>query len=413
MGGRAGYLVRRWGFADARPSRGPDTEAATTDTSHSALATTSGAHATTSLPSSDRLVAPRAGPIPSLDGLRAISVLIVVVSHAGYGEIVPGGLGVTVFFFLSGYLITTLLLDEHGRGAQINVKNFYLRRGYRLLPPLLVTLLCAYALVAVGWLDGGITWQGTAAQLFYFANFFTIFFAEDASQPAGTGILWSLAVEEHFYIIFPIVMYFALRLSNARAILIGVFAVLCVAGLAWRMWLVSKAGFIEIRTQYATDTRFDSILFGCLLALWKNPARMLPQAGSPSPSQRRRDLTLCAVALLILLGTLLYRDATFRESWRYTLQGIALMPIFYCAVRYATTGPFKVLNARPLVRIGALSYAIYLIHYIVIHSLSATLPVDLPRWGMFALTVAIAVGFASAIDRHLDPYFRRRRAALH
>ena len=145
----------------------------------------------------------RFGAIPSLDGLRAIAVLIVLVSHSGYGETVPGGLGVTIFFFLSGYLITTLILDEQTRTETINVRHFYLRRAFRLLPPLLITLAIAYTLVAAGLLGGGFSWGGLTSQLFYFANYYGIFFAHENSIPDGTGILWSLAVEEHFYIVFP------------------------------------------------------------------------------------------------------------------------------------------------------------------------------------------------------------------
>src|SRR5215831_11877000 len=89
-------------------------------------------------PASPPSPAPRVrfGPIASLDGLRALAVLIVVVSHAGYGDTIPGGLGVTIFFFLSGYLITTLLLDEWNEKGTINVKHFYGRRAFRLLPSL-------------------------------------------------------------------------------------------------------------------------------------------------------------------------------------------------------------------------------------------------------------------------------------
>jgi peptidoglycan/LPS O-acetylase OafA/YrhL len=353
----------------------------------------------------------RHGPIPSLDGLRALAVLIVVVSHSGYGETIPGGLGVTVFFFLSGYLITTLILDEQDSTSSVNIKHFYLRRAFRLLPPLVITLLVAYSLVAAGLLDGGISVQGVMSQLFYFANYFTIFFADESSQPAGTGILWSLAVEEHFYILFPLLIYVAFRFRNARQLLIRLFIVLCVAALAWRLWVISRPGFEEIRTYYATDTRFDSILFGCLLALWRNPAR--------TPVDPRRsvmrggDLLLCGMAVALLLSTIVYRNPDFRESLRYSLQGLALMPIFYYAVRYPTTGPFRLLNTRLLARIGVLSYGIYLIHDVVLHTLPSSTELNIPSWGRLSIAVAASVGFAALLDRYVDPYFRRRRAALH
>ena len=351
------------------------------------------------------------GPIPSLDGLRALAVLIVVVSHAGYGETVPGGLGVTIFFFLSGYLITTLILDEQGRHGTINVPHFYLRRAFRLLPPLFVTLAIAYSLVAVGWLDGGFSWQGLGSQIFYFANYYTIFIDEGGTTPAGTGILWSLAVEEHFYIVFPVLMVIVMRFANARRLLIGLFVGLCIVALAWRVWLVSRPEFAEIRTYYSTDTRFDSILFGCLLALWRNPAR-LPVAATQQ-RMRGRDWLLFGAGVALLLSTILYRDPEFRESLRYTLQGLALMPLFYFAIRNPAEGPMRALNVRWLARIGVLSYGIYLIHQIVLLGLEENLDIDLPDPVRLGAAVLIAIGFASLLDRFVDPYFRRRRAALH
>src|SRR5882672_4650571 len=114
--------------------------------------------------------------IPSLNGIRAISVLLVVLAHSGFGTIIPGGLGVTVFFFLSGYLITTLMLAESERLGNIAILNFYARRVFRLAPPLLITLAIAYGLTYSGLLQGQITLAGLMAQLLYFANYFSIFF---------------------------------------------------------------------------------------------------------------------------------------------------------------------------------------------------------------------------------------------
>ena len=350
----------------------------------------------------------RFGPIGSLDGLRAIAVLIVVVSHAGYGDVIPGGLGVTIFFFLSGYLITTLLLDEWDRHGAITVKHFYGRRAFRLLPSLFVTLAVAYLLVAIGRLDGGISVQGFFSQVFYFANYYTIFFDHGGTVPTGTGILWSLAVEEHFYILFPLLMWVVLRYRNARRFLIGLFAALCALALAWRMWLVTQPGFVDIRTYYGSDTRFDSILYGALLALCLNPARLPWKPGREK--MRSIDWLVCAGALALLLGTILYRQPEFRESLRYSLQGIALLPLFFYAVRYPTAGPFRLLNTRVLARLGVLSYGIYLIHDVILSAMPAD--IHIPNWARFILGVALAAGFAALLDRLVDPYFRRKRAAL-
>src|SRR5262249_8904492 len=113
--------------------------------------------------------------IPSLDGIRAVSVLIVVLAHSGLETLVPGGLGVTIFFFLSGYLITTLMLTENERTGKINIPKFYARRMFRLMPSLLITLAIAYCLTYVGSLPGGITVAGLTAQLLYFANYYGLF----------------------------------------------------------------------------------------------------------------------------------------------------------------------------------------------------------------------------------------------
>ena len=339
-------------------------------------------------------------------------MLIVVVSHAGYGDTIPGGLGVTVFFFLSGYLITTLILDEHRGTGDINVRNFYLRRAFRLFPPLFITLFIAYALVGAGVLEGGFSWQGLGSQVFYFANYFTIFFDDGTMTAEGTGILWSLAVEEHFYIIFPALMFAVMRFAHARRFLIGLFISLCVVALIWRSWLVTRPDFEEIRTYYSSDTRFDSILFGCLLALACNPARL--PAGTPARQMRTKDWLLLGGGVLLLLAfTIAYRDPEFRESLRYTLQGIALLPLFYYAVRFPTTGPFRVFNTRVLARIGVLSYGIYLIHQVVLSAIPDRVRSNIPNAVYLVLGLIIAVGFAALLDRYVDPYFRRRRAALH
>src|ERR1700758_4296638 len=112
-------------------------------------------------------------------------------------------------------------MGERERFGRIHIAKFYLRRAFRLFPPLLVTLVIAYSLVALGLLDGGISWAGILAQLLYFANYYSLFFDPGNSTAAGTGILWSLAVEEHFYMIYPAVLtgLLALGFSTQRIVL--------------------------------------------------------------------------------------------------------------------------------------------------------------------------------------------------
>lgn len=343
--------------------------------------------------------------IPSLDGIRAISVLIVVLSHSGFVA-VPGGLGVTIFFFLSGYLITTLMLAESELTGEIDILKFYARRVFRLMPPLLITLAIAYSLTYFGWLQGGISFYGLAAQVSYFANYYGIFFDPGNTVPDGTGILWSLAVEEHFYMFYPLLMSLLLG-SNVRPRTIAALLGLgCLAILAWRIHLIGTPGFNSLRTYYASDTRIDSIIYGCILAIVANPVKAVHRGGAMSP----RQWALLAIGGGTLLGTLLYRDETFREGIRYSLQGLALMPIFYFAIRFSDRPPFQFLNWPWVKKIGVYSYVIYLSHYVVIRLFAADFPAIAAKpYLMFPIALLTSIAFAAAVDRFVDPYFRRLR----
>lgn len=345
--------------------------------------------------------------IPSLDGIRAVSVLLVLLSHTGYGDVVPGGLGVTIFFFLSGFLITTLLIAEHERTGTISISQFYMRRILRLLPPLLVTLVIAYALVMAGVLSGGITASGLLAQIFYLANYHAIFLDDGRAIPAGTQVIWSLAVEEHYYIVFPFVMLAVLkaRLSGREiAIILGTA---CALILAWRAYLVLVAGVSEIRTYYASDTRIDSIIYGCLLAVIANPAR-LP---APSHGMGPRHWAIVAGAIAVLLTTLLVRHPAVRETIRYSIQGLALMPLFYLAVRYPEQAPFRLLNLSWVAKLGVYSYAIYLIHHVAIKAMTESFPWLAQQSILLTLcALAVSVAYAALLDRTVDAYFRKLRS---
>jgi peptidoglycan/LPS O-acetylase OafA/YrhL len=347
--------------------------------------------------------------IPSLDGIRAIAVLIVVLCHSDLEAFVPGGLGVTIFFFLSGYLITTLILTERERTGRLNIFNFYIRRIFRLMPPLLISLAIAYGLTYAGLLSGGITSAGLAAQLFYFANYYGLFFDPGNTVPSGTGVLWSLAVEEHFYILYPLLMMLMLG-SALRPRAIGVLlGVGCLIVLAWRIHLVQLAqspDFVSDRTYYASDTRIDSIIYGCILAVVMNPKRELYRLGTMSLVQ----WAVLAGAAGALLLTLLYRDPTFRETIRYSIQGLALLPLFYFAVRFSDNRLFRKLDLPWAVTLGTYSYSIYLIHGVVIEFVTRNVPAVATKfYSLFPIVLLISIAYAAAIDRFVDPYFRQLR----
>jgi peptidoglycan/LPS O-acetylase OafA/YrhL len=348
----------------------------------------------------------RSETIPSLDGIRAISVLIVMLGHSGLGTIVPGGLGVTIFFFLSGYLITTLMLAEHRRTGKINVLHFYARRVFRLMPPLIVTLAIAYTLVYAGLLAGGVTIKGLAAQLLYFANYYELFLDPGNTVPDGTGILWSLAVEEHFYIVYPFFMVLMLGASLKLRPIAALLGFVCIAVLAWRIHLVHAPGFLPERTYYASDTRIDSIIYGCILALVMNPAPQKDQPGSMSAIQ----WALLATAGAAMALTLVYRDPAFRETSRYSIQGLALMPFFYFAVRFSHNQLFRYLNSPWIMTLGTYSYSIYLIHYIIIRLIDTNIhAIGEKPYLVFPAALLISSAYAAGIDRFVEPFFKRLR----
>ncbi len=325
----------------------------------------------TSAPTSSRKSAP--GKIPSLDGLRAVSILVVFMAHASPAGgrlplggdrtlLIPGALGVTVFFFLSGYLITTLLRKEYESSQRISFGGFYLRRLLRIFPPL-------YAVVGLVWVlcrSSIVSYDFKATQLIaastQVANYWMISWGIHALPP-GLGILWSLAVEEHFYLVFPLLYWVLLRLGLKPLNQALVLWVLCAFFLAWRFilvfWLESGPDHLLL----STDTRFDSILFGCSLAIWGNPA--VDATRIPKPIW---TWVLLPVGILGLLGSHLI-PSPLREASKYSVQAVALVPIFVAAIRYPEWGPFKFLNARPLMFLGVISYSFYLIHTILLHLL--------------------------------------------
>jgi peptidoglycan/LPS O-acetylase OafA/YrhL len=347
----------------------------------------------------------RSEVIPSLDGIRAISVLLVVLGHSGLQGFVPGGFGVTIFFFLSGYLISTLMLAEQKHTGGINIPYFYARRVFRLMPPLIVSLAIAYGLTYSGWLAGGITSKGLAAQLLYFANYYGLFYDPGNSVPYGTGILWSLAVEEHFYIFYPLLMSLMLGIALRPRTIGAMLGIVCLV-LAWRIYLVHAQGFFPERTYYASDTRIDSIIYGCLLALVMNPMQKQNRAGSMSLAQ----WALLTTAAGTLVLTFVYRDPTFRETTRYSLQGLALIPLFYFAVRFSGNPLFRNLNSPWLIILGTYSYTIYLIHYVVIGLIDKNVPAIGARpYILFPAALLISIAYSAAVERFVEPPFKQLR----
>ncbi len=325
--------------------------------------------------------------IPSLDGLRAVSFLLVFLGHAAT-KIFPGYFGLAVFFFLSGYLITTLLRLEFDGSGGINFRDFYLRRVLRIFPPFYLVLGAAYLLSATGLLDNP-HWTGAIPfQVFHLTNYYIVRHGWWDGMTPGTWIYWSLAVEEHFYLAFPLV-YLLMRRRGLTArqqalVLLG----LCAAVLAWRCLLVFGFGAPKDRVYVASDTRVDSILFGCLLAVWGNPAL----DAAPIWERRLKSVWLPLAVVTILVSFVVSRWwLPFDQTFRYTVQGLALIPIFVAAVRHPAWGVFRWLNLGWVRFIGLLSYSLYLLHTTALYGVAHWTHWSRPLVGLAALALCLVL----------------------
>jgi peptidoglycan/LPS O-acetylase OafA/YrhL len=298
--------------------------------------------------------------IPSLDGIRATSLLFVFASHAGFAREPIGGFGVSVFFFLSGFLITTLLRLEYEEKGAVSIPHFWMRRALRVLPPFYTVALAATALTLIFYPSGTVYPPSLIAQLLFYFNYY-----EQYGIPRGIpglGVVWSLAVEEHFYLLFPllyIAMHKWLPSQRRQACLLWGF---CAAILAWRCMLVFDMHLGTNRIYPTTDTRIDSILFGCALAVWNNPHLDNTTPTDPAVLPARWKWVLLPAAVAALLWCVAFDDLTFQNTASFSVEGLALSVVFIAAIQFYDWPPFRILNWRPVVFIGTLSYSLYLVH---------------------------------------------------
>ncbi len=298
--------------------------------------------------------------IHSLDGLRAVAVLTVVLSHYGLGSIVPGGFGVTLFFFISGFIITHLLINEFANTSRINVKNFYVRRAVRIFPSMYLALFISYLVWFYGVYDKDVSTNAILAQIFHLTNYYSIYNSSVNTLP-GTGILWSLAVEEHYYLVFPFAFY-AIRKRFSHETMISIFVLVCILVLLHRLMLIYVFDATHTRVYKGTDTRIDSILWGAVLALTYNSS-FKKTIGKMVNLQNK----LLSISILVLLFTFLYRDEEFRQTFRYTLQGLSLLVIGWYILTAPNKFVFSTLN-NPFMRyVGTISYGIYLFHFLSLY----------------------------------------------
>ena len=174
--------------------------------------------------------------IPALDGFRGLAIMAVVISHYGFGKWIPGGFGVTLFFFVSGFLITRLLIAEYEKTQRIDLGSFYLRRVLRLYPALLVMVVLAIGFT----MAMGCDFQPgeVLSTLFYYRNYYMLYGDQGVSVNCSRifDITWSLAIEEHFYLFFPLLFMALYRRPNILAM---VMALIIASALAWRLHIMA------------------------------------------------------------------------------------------------------------------------------------------------------------------------------
>ncbi len=345
--------------------------------------------------------APRArGPrklrhIPALDGLRGVAVAGVLVYHGGHLQ--GGYLGVDLFFVLSGYLITSLLLHEWGGSGRINLGNFWSRRARRLFPALLAVLVvvAAYAwLVATPTDLGQIRGDGFAT-LFYVANWHSIFSGQSYFQaslaPSPLEHTWSLAIEEQFYLLWPLVVYGLLKVRNRPNTILR--ASLFLAGLSVAtMVLLHHFTDVSANSLYlGTHTRVAAIAIGAALGAWTVGRR------DEGVSATRRTALEAAGWVAVLFLAWMWSTATVEAGFVYS-GGLALCGVAVVAVIAAATDPRPGLLSRglsfpPLRWLGLISYGLYLWHWPIYLYLNEH-RTGLSSWPLLALQAFVAIDVA-------------------
>ncbi len=325
--------------------------------------------------------------IPSLDGFRAVAVLLVFVGHGFTApRIWPGHVGVTIFFFLSGYLITTLLRREYAASGRISLQKFYLRRALRILPPAYITIIAAIVIGAIGLLPATTDIWGVLAEVFNYTNYYIVVVGHEGLPPE-TSQLWSLAVEEHFYLVFPAALILMLRKQLSITVIGRILLIAVAIAPLWRIALtVGGADFYRLYT--STDTRFDTLLAGAAMALLWNPA--LGDRFVVRVSERTLAAVLVPAGAVVFAATSLVGAEWFRLTIADTIQIICLVPIFWWLITKPQSWVGKIFNSRVVVRIGLLSFSIYLVHRLVL-ALTHTVIAFNPLNDFVALIVTIAI----------------------
>lgn len=326
--------------------------------------------------------------IVQLDGLRAIAVTAVVLQHLF--QIKMLWMGVDLFFILSGFLITDILIEQRSRNLRGYLKYFYSRRVRRIIPPYAL-LLC------LGLVFYGAWWLHWWYMYVFLMNFMLTM---NVGIPAAFGILWSLAVEEQFYLVWPFAVYFL-----SESLLFYLAASLIVVAPILR-WFGTPLFWSHFAIYALTPFRMDTLAAGALTAIvWRRHRGGLERFG-------RYGLLLSAAALLALvicskeLGFSTYADTPAGNVWIYEFSLLTCAGVFLWAL---SGRGVRCLTLPPLVYLGRISYSVYLIHVMVILELEQYLH----NRALIALSATvITVGYASLSWQFMEKPILERRPTL-
>lgn len=327
----------------------------------------------------------RQGHIPALDGLRAIAALMVVGLHGAFNWI-PGRVGVLIFFVLSGFLITKLLLDEFGRSGGISLRDFYKRRALRIFPAFYV---CWVVTLLVDWPRPNWIWQ--ISSFFYVSNYATAYLGIDMYGS------WSLGVEEQFYLIWPLVVVLNAR-NLARLLRITMGTILLVW--AWKIVALSVFDVPDRYLHCVFETRIADILAGCAMAILVHRRYWFPSVVF------RPVAILGALAIVGIAGALDVLDQQrFAVAAMYTPAAIATAVLIVQLIYKTQSGPWSLLETAPIKYLGRISYSIYLYHGFAI------IVADRLHFRHYSIRVAcvfaVTIVFASASYRLVERPFLR------
>ena len=329
---------------------------------------------------------------PALDGLRAVAIVLVVLSHA-HAPLFDGAFyGVDLFFVLSGLLITTLLLQEQQRNGRVDYWRFWRRRFWRLMPALMLFLLAYCIFAPLLWPELQDVYTDALVSLLYLADYGIAFF----DSPNTLLHMWSLSVEEHFYLLWPPLLMLLVRRTRPGQLWRPVLALLAL-GWVWRvLWVLLGQQFYEIFFRF--DTRATGLLAGSLLAVL--------QLEQPAWFQALRQ-RLTHFMWLVLAVPLLMAQAW--DDMNAMLWGMAVVEcataVLLLAVVQRNGAIYEMLSARVLVVLGKLSYGIYLWHYPVARYLRS----DLPWPVAVALTLLISTALAALSYYTVERWALRQR----